>query len=158
MENQIKIRQAEIGDLDDIINLNSALFAKEHKDFDDTLDLNWSKDKGKEFYKDRILNDDGFVYVAEDAGKIVGYLCGGLAENKEYRKVDNCAELEDMFVSDQYRSQGIGGKFVAEFIKWCKDNKFDIISVTASAGNEKAIDFYRRMGFKDYDLTLEMKI
>jgi ribosomal protein S18 acetylase RimI-like enzyme len=158
MQNKIIIRQANLKDLNEIVRLNFALFAKEYKDFDKSLNLKWSNNEGKSYFKDKICQKDGFVWVAEDEKKIVGYLCGGICDRKDYRKKAKYAELENIFIADQYRSQGLGRKLVDFFIKWCKAKKVNYISVTASANNKLAIDFYQKHGFKDYDLTLEMLI
>lgn len=158
MQNDITIRKANLKDLNEIVRLNFDLFKKEYKDFDKSLNLEWSNREGKEYFKDRVCQKNGFAWVAEDGKKIVGYLCGGICDRKDYRKKAKYAELENMFISNQYRNQGLGGKLARFFIKWCKENKVNYISVTASAQNKQAIEFYRKLGFEDYDLTLEMKI
>lgn len=158
MKNDILIRRADIGDLENILRLNSDLFKKEHKEFDKSLNLEWTYSEGKKYFEDRIVKKDGFVEVAEVKGKIIAYICGGISERNFYRKKAKYAELENMFVEESFRGVGIGTKLTKNFINWCKDNKIDYISVTASAQNKQTVDFYRKLDFKDYSLTLEMII
>lgn len=158
MRNDILIRKANIRDLDDILRLNLDLFRKEHKEYDKSLNLEWTYNDGKKYFKDRIVKKNGFVKVAETNGKIIGYLCGGISERKFYREKAKYAELENMLINSMFRGKGIGTKLVKDSVNWCKENKVSYISVTASAQNKQVIDFYRKLGFKDYNLTLEMII
>ncbi|MGV8169046.1 MAG: GNAT family N-acetyltransferase [Candidatus Nanoarchaeia archaeon] len=98
---------------------------------------------------------DGCIIVAILNNNIVGYLCGGINKPEPYRTVKKSAELENMFVLEEYRSKGVGKKLFNEFKKWCKQHKVNIIKVTAFTANGRAIKFYRNSGFRDYTLTLE---
>ena len=157
MKNKLIFRKAIIGDLKDILKLNFDLFKKENKEYDNSLDLEWTYHKGKKYFKDRIIKKRGFVEVVEVNGGIIGYLCGGISKRLFYRKKAKYADLENMLVEDSFRGSGIGTKLTEDFINWCVKNKVDHVSVTASTQNKQAIDFYRKIGFKDYNLTLEMK-
>jgi len=159
MENDFTFREAEIRDLKEILRLNFELFKKEYKEFDKSLNLNWTY-KNRKYFKNRIIKKGGFVKVVENKGKIIGYLCGGIRtlEGLDYRKEVSYAELENMFIEKKFRGKGLGAKLLKDFINWCKRNKIDCLSVTASAENKLTVGFYRKLGFKDYDLTLEMKI
>ncbi|MEK7150328.1 MAG: GNAT family N-acetyltransferase [Patescibacteria group bacterium] len=157
MENDILIRKADIRDLKDILRLNFDLFKKEHKEYDESLNLEWTYDEGKKYFKNRIVKESGFAEVAEAKGRIIGYLCGGISDKLVYRNTAKYAELENMLVEENFRGVGIGARLTENFINWCKENKVDYISVTASAENKQTVDFYRKLGFKDYTLTLEMK-
>lgn len=154
----VMIRKAGIKDLEDILRLNFDLFKKENKEYDKSLNLDWTYGEGKKYFRDRIIKKDGFAEVAEVERRVIGYICGGISERKFYRKKAKYAELENMLVEDNFRSSGIGTKLTKNFINWCKDNKIDYISVTASAQNKQTVDFYRKFDFKDYSLTLEMNI
>ncbi len=156
--NNVKIRRANIKDLNNILKLNFDLFKKEYNEFDKSLNLEWTYKNGKKYFKSRIIKKDGFVEVAEVGGKIVGYLCGGIYKRKYYRKKAKCAELENMLIMAKFRGKGIGRKLVENFVNWCKKSKVEYIKVTAFAENKQAMDFYRKLGFRDYELDLEMKI
>lgn len=150
------IRNATIDDLQKVQELNLKLFEKEYEEYDSLLNLNWTFGKeGTKYYKDRILKDDGCVFIAIVENEIIGYLCGGIKKAEEYRKISIVAELENTLVLEQFRSKGIGRQLFDEFIKWCKVKKIGKVRVEASAQNEGAIKFYRANNFKDYTLILE---
>lgn len=159
MKNKIIIRKASIKDLDYILKLNFTLFKNEYQKFDKSMDLKWTySEKGKRYFKDRIIKKDGFVEVAEHNDKIVGYLSGGISERVSYRKKAKYAELENMITEKKFRGQGIGRKLTKSFIDWCKKNKINYVSVTTSTANKQALSLYKKSGFKDYDTTLEIKL
>ena len=152
----IKIRMANINDLEDIQNLNNSLFELEYNNYDDTLKLNWPlENDGKEYFKDMIENN--IVYVAKINGKTIGYLAGSISEQISYI-TETFAELDNMYIDEKYRRFGVGTLLINEFKKYCEDNSIKNIKVTASAKNSKAIQFYIKNGFEDYNVTLKLKV
>lgn len=154
----MEIRKAVVGDLKVVQELNQMLFEKEHGEYDSLLDLDWVfSEEGTKYYKDKISKKDNCVLVAVVDGKVVGYLCGGLMKAGAYCRLRSlvAAELENTFVLEEFRGKGIGQKFYDEFVEWCKGKNVKKIMVDASAGNDLAMKFYRKNGFKDYSLTLE---
>jgi len=155
---KIEIRKATVKDLDGILRLNFELFKKEYREYDKTLDLDWTQRGGEKYFRNRIAKSDGFVAVAESGGKLVGYLCGGMPKMEAHRIKMKHAELENMFVDKRFRRQGVGKKLAEEFLNWCRENKADYVSVSASYENEEGIHFYRKLGFENYEIVLEMKV
>lgn len=154
-----EIREATIKDLPKIQDLNLQLFKKEYAEFDPTLDCEWTYGAaGTDYFKERITKDNGCALVATYDNRIVGYLVGAIINKKEYRKVGKMAELENMFILPKYQRFGIGSKIFNEFKAWCKSKQVVRIKVVASAQNAQGINFYRKNGFSDHDLTLEQNI
>jgi len=149
----IKIRKATLKDLEEIKKLNQELFNYDFK-FDKTLDLEWPS-KNKDYYKKRITGKDSITLIAEDEKKIVGYLIGVIVEGEGYRNIKKIAELENMFISENYRRKGIGKSLIINFINWAKGENVKKIKVVASAKNNCAIELYKKSGFSDHNLVLE---
>ena len=93
------------------------------------------------------------MYVHEDGGKIQGFV--GLQD----------AYIAGIFVSNEFRSKGIGKRFI-DFIKGRKDR----LCLQVYQRNARAIRFYQREGFriqnegmdehtgeKDYTMVWERK-
>ena len=85
MENDILIRKADSKDLEDILRLNYDLFKKEYKEYDNSLNLEWTYNEGRKYFENRIVKESGFAEVAEAKGRIIGYLCGGISDKLVYR-------------------------------------------------------------------------
>jgi len=121
--------------------------------------LGWTYSKeGKKFFRDVIIKKDNFIEVVENKNGIVGYLNGGMAKRIPWREEARYAFLGSVFIDKKFRAKGLGTKLTKDFINWCKGNNVDYLSVMASAQNNLGINFYRKAGFKDYDLTLQIKL
>lgn len=154
--NDVTIRKASIEDLRDIQELNNDLFKLEKENYDSTLIENWplSKD-GEDYFTDLINNH--YVLVALLDNEIVGYLAGSINEKGSYEEIQY-GELNNMLIKEKCRGYGIGKILINNFKDYCKENNIDNIKVTASYKNESAIEFYKKNGFNEFDLTLTMKI
>lgn len=153
---KVIIRKAGLEDLTSIQRLNDNLFDLEFNNFDDTLKREWALEKeGQEYFENMIKNE--IVFVAQIEEKIVGYLAGSICEQISYI-TESFAELDNMCIDDEYRRFGIGTLLMDEFKKYCKEKNMQNIKVTASAKNSKAIQFYMKNGFEDYNVTLKIKL
>lgn len=154
--NKVEIRQATINDLSRIQELNNDLFKLEKENYDPTLVSDWplSAD-GKEYFEDLILNH--YVIVATINNNAVAYLAGTINEKGSYEEIAY-GEINNMLVTEQCRGLGIGKQLIDEFKEYCKRNNINNLKVEASAKNLNAINFYKRNGFEDFNVTLTTKI
>lgn len=58
--------------------------------------------------------------------------------------------MEDVFVAEEYRSQGLGSKIVQELIKLAKQNNCYKLVGTSRYERPKVHGLYERLGFKDW--------
>ncbi|MGM9849314.1 MAG: GNAT family N-acetyltransferase [Bacilli bacterium] len=153
---EIIIRRARSEDLNIIQELNNDLFKLEKANYDSTLIENWplSKD-GEDYFTDLINNH--YVIVALLNDEIVGYLAGSINEKGSYEEIQY-GELNNMLIKENCRGYGIGKKLINSFKNYCKENNISNVKVTASYKNQDAINFYKKNGFSEFDLTLTMKI
>ena len=152
----ISIREAKIEDLEVIQNFNNKLCAKENREFDPTINPEVATtESGKEYFKESIESDTKITLVAEDNDEIIGYIVGGIEEVSDYRNITNICEAENMWVDEKYRSQGIGKQFMNKLELWAREKGINRMRAIASYKNEKAIKFYKREGYSEYDLILE---
>jgi GNAT superfamily N-acetyltransferase len=153
---EIIIKRATIKDLSQIQTLNLKLFKKEYQEYDPLLNLDWTFGEiGTKYFKERLGHKHSCILTAIIKNKTVGYLCGSLLKKEAYRHTPAMAKLENIFVLDKYRSQGVGGKLYQEFAEWCRVKKVKKIKVNAYAKNKRAIKFYKENKFKENTLTLE---
>lgn len=154
--NNVIIRRATIEDLKTIQTLNNNLFELEKENYDSTLVKDWPlSEEGKEYFSDLINNH--YVIVAILDNVIVGYLAGSIEEKGSYVEAQY-GEINNMLVSDEYRGYGIGKSLINSFKEYCKSNNISNIKVVASYKNKNAIEFYRKNGFEEFDVTLTVKI
>lgn len=154
--NDIVIRKAILDDLETIQQLNYELFVLESNNFDDTLIVDWSlSDDGRQYFISSINNDITLVAVVNN--KIVGYIIGSLDTEGSYNNIKQ-AELNNMYVLEEYRSIGVGGRLFDELKKLFIENGMQEVKVVADCKNVKAVNFYKKNGFSESEITLKQKL
>lgn len=153
---EINIRKAVEEDWKVIQKLNNEVFESDVK-HDDDLNLDWPvSDTGTNFYKNLTNGKRGYCFIAEHNNIPVGYIA--LADkNISYRK-SSYIEVENIGVSTQYRSQGIGKKLMEAATHLAKEKGTDRLFLSVYARNSKAISFYKDLGFEEIALDLEKKL
>lgn len=63
-------------------------------------------------------------------------------------------ELRSVWVSPLARGNGLGGKLIAEVEGWARETGATVLRLSVLAGNDAAIELYRRSGFVDSDEAL----
>ena len=63
-----------------------------------------------------------------------------------------------MFIKSECRGYGVGKLLINDFKKYCISNGIKNLIGTASAKNNNAIEFYRKNGFNDFNVTLTMNL
>lgn len=149
------IRRAGIEDLSEIQRLNNELFELEFNNYDSSLIRNWPlSEEGKKYFSKEIT--EGIVLVACIEERIIGYLAGSINTQLSYNN-NIQAELDNMYIIEEYRKRGIGQRLVDEFKTICDKNKVDEIKVVSSFKNLSAIEFYKANGFEEAELVLKLK-
>jgi ribosomal protein S18 acetylase RimI-like enzyme len=151
----IKIRTAGKDDVSALQKLNHELFLDNQK-YDPELKVEWPMSEDGNKYFSELIDRESYVLIAEDNENPVGYL---VAEEREveYRK-GKSVFIENMGVSPSSQNKGIGGMLVSELVNLINEKGIKKIYVTTYLKNNKALDFYRKNGFSDIDITLEKVI
>jgi ribosomal protein S18 acetylase RimI-like enzyme len=152
----VHIRQARADEVKKLQFLDDEVFIHD-VEFDPDLDMTWAKgEKGRTYFSNLVNDPNSYCLIAEDDNKAIGYLVASSKETS-YRK-SRCAELQNMGVSPDYRSQGIGSMLVQRCLKWAKTQGYQKVYVSAYFGNIEAIKFYKKNGFSELDLGLELDL
>ena len=152
----INIRKANKEEVSDLQDLNDEVFV-DNQQYDPDLDMSWAQsDRGRKYFSNLFDSNNGICLIAEDGERKVGYIAGNKKE-VSYRN-SRYIELENMGVIPEYRSKGIGKMLVKKFLEEAKLAGFQKAYVNSYFKNSRAIDFYKRNGFSEIDLSLEMDI
>ena len=90
------------------------------------------------------VNDSPYLegYIFENAGALQGYAMVAKSFATEFGKP--CIWIEDLYMKEAYRGQGIGSQFF-DFIK--KEYPGSIFRLEVEEENERAIAVYKKNGF-----------
>jgi len=155
--NNVIIRKATLEDIE-VLKLLFDELTMADLPYDKEIDINWSHTKnGHKYFVEKINGTKGICFVAENDGKIIGYCTAEKLEVPTYRSVV-VASLDNLVVSEKYRSMGIGKKLSDVFMDWAKTIGAQKVSVDVFSGNVKGIAFYMREGFTQFETVLEKSL
>ena len=119
--------------------------------------MDWAMgEKGKNYFTKSVSSNTSVCFIAEIDNKAVGYIAVG--HKMTYFRKSRYLEVENVGVSPEFRSQGIGVELIKEAKDWGKERGYQRLFVSSYFHNTKANQFYKRNGFAEVDLGLEMKI
>ena len=156
---EIIIYEAKIKEIPDLVDLNSYLFYLSKKKFDPSMNPEWQEGRDVvNYFSSRVEKENAIVFIAEHKGELIGYVAGCLKNPAKYRNQFKQAELENLMVLQKYHGKGIGKQLWDKFLDWSKKHKTENIVVSVYAKNTDGTEFYKNLGFKEYDLNLELDI
>lgn len=75
------------------------------------------------------------------SGEVIGYL--------EYLLMYDRMEIENIFVLEKYRGQGIGNQLMAYLVSVAIENRVINITLEVRENNEVAKNLYKKFGFRE---------
>ena len=109
----------------------------------------------REYFEELIAGDK--AYVAETEGKVVGIL------HLMFRHVEsptqvirNVVYIECMAVKEGFRGQGVGHGLLEKAKEIKEEMGFDGVELQVNARNEKAMEMYRKCGFGEKSINMEL--
>ena len=131
----MRIRKGQLKDFKELIRvLNNTPQLQDYKD-----GRCYSEEWVKASIRDQPHN---LVLVADDNGKIGGFLLAEFWKNKSF------AEMVDLYVKQEYRQRGIATLLVNEFEKVCMERKVTSISALVLVTNKRMQNFMKKKEYK----------
>jgi len=149
---EIIIKKATINELKILQELWNELFTAQYE-YDKDLKVDWPLTVDGENYLRKMVENE-IVYLAYFFDKPVGYIDGSYSKDFPFlnKKV---AEINFMYVREEYRGNNIGSLLINEFKKECNIKGIYSYDVSVYCKNIKGIKFYEKNGFdKELDITL----
>lgn len=90
------------------------------------------------------------IYILEKDNKAIG------SATVQLKKELSLAYIYDIAILKEYRGQGLGSYLLQSCIKGLKEKNIDIASLSVTGDNERALELYKKIGFKEVDIDLIM--
>jgi ribosomal protein S18 acetylase RimI-like enzyme len=97
----------------------------------------------------KVQQTAGTVLVAEDDGRLIGYVClwGSVAPEDLDERPDPFSFMAELFVLPQYRCRAIGRRLVEEAERYAAGCGAYKVELKVLARNESALRFYESLGY-----------
>lgn len=133
----MKIRLAKLSDYKELMKLYN-LFVGENK----------FNNKTEDSFEKVLKNKNSFIYVADNNNQLVGFISFSIKDVVRYP--EPIGTLDEMFVMEKYRKQGIGNKFMEIFETKLKELKCYGVFMESGKDLKTAHKFYEKLGYKNY--------
>lgn len=145
----MNIRKAKLSDIDNLAPMG-ADFLMEHSKYspiDKCKRLTLAEEK-KDWRK--IIRGRSYsTFLAEEDGIIMAFILITYPKLFYFKKIKQICEIETLYIKKKYRGRKIGREMVKFAKKYCKDKGYDYMRIEVRTRN-KALDFWKRFGFKEY--------
>ena len=146
----LKIRNASIGDLDEITNIYNEAILKTVATFD-TKEK--SIDEQKIWFQEHGSKNP--LIVAEEDGNILGW--AALSKYSTRCAYSDTAEIS-LYVKEKHQGRGIGKKLMENIIQEGKKAGLHVVIARITEGNEKSVDLHKLFGFEHVGIMKEVGI
>lgn len=90
----------------------------------------------------QIKEEDHFIFVAEEEGKVVGFI------SAEWQRWNNSVYIDSLYIDENYRRKGYGSQLLKRMIKKSREIRSKKVFIDVEAGNTYAIILYLKHGFE----------
>jgi ribosomal protein S18 acetylase RimI-like enzyme len=154
MQDGITIRPIRLEDIDAFKALRLEALRSHPSEFG--ADYQESLNAPESMWHERIqssLDNVGRVFLAESRNALAA-MAGVLRDRGA--KVNHSAFIWGVYVCPASRGQGLGERLIRSAIEWCRQENVRIVRLTVVAGNDAAIRCYKRCGFEEVGVQLEV--
>ena len=132
-----KVREAVAGEVERVLGMYEWLFAPPG-----SLPPSWDPERARDAIGAAIADEEAAVLVAEHRGDLLG-LCTAYLDMNSVRYGPRCW-VEDLAVSPERRSQGVGKDLLDAAKDWARDRGATHLELDSSDARADAHRFYER--------------
>ncbi len=100
------------------------------------------------FLVSQLGDEDTLVLVAEDQGRVVGYVFADLEPMSWKDLRGPCGYIHDVYVDHDVRQRGIGRRLLEAAIAWCESRGRPQVVLWTATGNDPAQRLFAALGFR----------
>ncbi|BCS34248.1 hypothetical protein TBR22_A34770 [Luteitalea sp. TBR-22] len=100
------------------------------------------------FLGSQLDDPDAFVHVAEDEGRVVGYVYAGIEPLSWKELRDECGFVHDLLVEESARGQGAGRALLEAAAAWLVSRGMPRVMLWTASQNQAAQRLFAHAGFR----------
>ena len=152
----IKIIEASISDLQALQFISIQTFSETFAEFNSEANMKLYIDKSFNLIslKAQLQNNFSKFYLVMDGEMVAGYLKINWGNTQSESVDPNALEIERIYVQKLYQGKNVGLALYQKALSVAKAFNFDFIWLGVWEKNQKAIRFYKKNGFVEFDKHL----
>lgn len=146
----IKIRSLTSSEEECIYNRVAYLFCEMYKYMDQVGLVQKIIPEGERLWINAIKKSLGklnMIVIASHEEKVVGFAAGNLRLLPNYLGSKKVGYISHVYITDEYKNQGVGKKLVLELEKWFEEKSVAFVELEVLEGNEVAYKFWKKENF-----------
>lgn len=149
---EVSIRKATIHDAGEISSLATRTFYETYSWYNTEQDmLDYTENHFNPKQTEKEIEEQGTVFLLAFLNdELGGYAKMRTSENPPGLDAKKHIEVERIYVEQKYQRHKIGYALINKCIGHARDEKYDIIWLGVWQKNQKAIDFYKKVGFETF--------
>ncbi|MBN2111583.1 GNAT family N-acetyltransferase [Candidatus Woesearchaeota archaeon] len=155
----VTIRKAKLEDAKKLRDLCFELLLRfEKMDKFDSQDRSYWKNRIPGDIKKLIRKKDNDFFVAEENGKMIGFIELAMAKRESVFKIKRYGHIELLYVKPEHRGKGYSKLLLNKAVRWFKSKKAEYVTVSTHALDKGANSFWKKQGFSEYNLKYRKTI
>jgi len=102
--------------------------------------------------------DQNQILVAEEDNEIVGYIVFLKRDEFPLETAYTWASINELYVQPAYRRRGIATKLIKQAFTYLSSIGVTHVRLNVTIENRAAINLYRKIGFKDLSLRMQLEL
>lgn len=154
---QINIRKAQLEDASLLAELNATVQGLHAQAYPTRFQVPNPKDPVLiSLYEEKLQEETTHIYIAEDEGQAIGHIVcqHSQREANPYTLAFDSLRIDEITVNESHQGKGVGYALMQTAESLAHELKVQQLSLGVWAFNEKAIEFYKRLGFDIASMTM----
>ena len=150
---KIEITRATFNELDQLQKIGRQTFYETFSSVNTEENMNKYLEEGfsKEKLTDELSDKKAEFYFVTLDSKVIGYLKLNFGQSQTELKDDKALEIERIYVLKEFHGKKVGQLLYDKAIELAKLTKADYIWLGVWEENPRAINFYKKNGFVEFD-------
>ena len=110
----------------------------------------------REFVVELMGEDSGQVLVASDGSELIGYVMFQNEVRPPLELAHRTGYVMDLYVKPSHRRRGVGERLLRSCLDMVKSKGVTHVQLRVWNANETAIALYRKLGFRDRMMTMQL--
>ena len=112
----------------------------------------------KEYLEKDIKGEWRAAIIAIENKKIIGMVIGRIYRSLRVAGYERRASMGNLYVKPEYRKKGMAKKLIEAFTDWAKSKEVKRITLSVYIDNKQVQDMYKKLGFKENNISMHKKI